>query len=207
VLANALGGSFCPGGEVGWILRNPEIYASGYRINANREYIPGLETSFVSTTPGIETYERPALNQQNLISDGLEPGDITKYNALPWQGDFNECNSQDIDVSYEEWNQTYPDDPDTKVTTSVLWWPAHRPVQAQIQLPTPPGADPNFTWVQWARGIPRTNAGNLKMVTAWKDLGFIFNIGTNAQPNFVEVERNDKALGGQTTVQGCDSDD
>ena len=203
VLANALGGAFCPGGEVGWILRNPDIYVEGYRIQANREYIPGLQTSYVSTTPGVEYYERPQLSQQNAISDGLEPGDVTKYNSTPWQSDFNECSNQDIDVSYQEWNQTYPDDPNAKATTNVLWWPAHRPDQVQIQLATPPGAKEQFRWVNWARGIPQGYVGDLKMVTAWKDLGFIFNIGDDASANFVEVERNDKALGGAPTEQGC----
>ena len=36
VLSNALGGAFCPGGEVGWILRNPSIYREPYRIKADR---------------------------------------------------------------------------------------------------------------------------------------------------------------------------
>src|ERR1044072_353610 len=31
-LAGGLGGSFCPGAEAGWIMRNPAIYASAYRI-------------------------------------------------------------------------------------------------------------------------------------------------------------------------------
>ncbi|HWA61125.1 MAG TPA: LodA/GoxA family CTQ-dependent oxidase, partial [Caulobacteraceae bacterium] len=30
VLANVLGGAFCPGGEVGWIMRNPSIYWDEY---------------------------------------------------------------------------------------------------------------------------------------------------------------------------------
>ena len=33
VLGNVLGGSFCPGGEVGWIVRNPAVYSEPYRIN------------------------------------------------------------------------------------------------------------------------------------------------------------------------------
>ena len=36
VLANALGGAFCPGGEVNWIMRNPSIYWAPYRVKADR---------------------------------------------------------------------------------------------------------------------------------------------------------------------------
>jgi hypothetical protein len=46
----------------------------------------------------------------------------------------------------------------------------------------------------WSQGIPQTNAGDLKMVTAWKDLGFVLNVPVNGSPNFVQVERNDQNL-------------
>ena len=206
VLTNALGGAFCPGGEVGWILRDPAIYSGPYRIHANRAYVPGLETSLVSTTPGVEIYERPALHQLNKISAGLEPGDVTKYNALPWQGDFNECTTQPINVTYEEWNVTYPDDPNTQVTNETLWWPAHRPLQVQVLTVNPenPKQPTGSTYMQWARGIPETNAGNLKMATAWKDLGFVVNVSPSGDPeNYIEVQRNDQALGGPATYAGC----
>jgi len=52
----------------------------------------------------------------------------------------------------------------------------------------------NPTPVAWAQGIPQGHAGDLKMVTAWKDLGFIMNEGTDDNPNFVQVERNDQNL-------------
>ncbi len=216
VLANALGGSFCPGGEVGWIMRNPAIYAASYRINANLDYTPSMEASLVATTPGVTLYERQPLSYPTScaggctpnnagLSAGLEPGDVTKYNALPWQGDFNECSTQPIDVTYEEWAVTYPEDPDAKVTNKTLWWPAHRPLQVQIQLPPEkPGGQPGSTYVQWTRGIPADPAGDLKMVSAWKDLGFIINVSkSGSPPNYVQVDRNDAALGGQTTLQGC----
>jgi hypothetical protein len=32
------------------------------------------------------------------------------------------------------------------------------------------------------------------MVTNWKDLGFILNIGPGDKPKFVEIERNDQAI-------------
>ncbi len=36
VLSNVLGGAFCPGGELRWVMRNPSIYRAPYRINADR---------------------------------------------------------------------------------------------------------------------------------------------------------------------------
>jgi hypothetical protein len=38
-----------------------------------------------------------------------------------------------------------------------------------------PDADPKnpYIWVDWSRGVPQTKAGDLKMVTEWRRLGFV----------------------------------
>jgi hypothetical protein len=182
VLSNCLGGAFCPGGEAAWIMRNPGIYSEPYRIrhssyfslrNLNTWQPQPLSLGGSGQSPG----------DPGSMAVGLEPGDITKYSGVPWQSDFNECSTQDIDITYEKWNNIYPQsvgDPVIDVTQTTYWWPAHRPVIVNNQ--------------PWSLGIPQTNAGDLKMVTAWKDLGFIMNTGTADTPNFVQVERNDQNL-------------
>lgn len=49
----------------------------------------------------------------------------------------------------------------------TLWWPAHRPMQVYYPVGT------GFQFRNWARGIPQTLAGDLKMVTEWSKLGFM----------------------------------
>jgi hypothetical protein len=152
-LSGGLGGSFCPGGEASWIMRNPAIYAAAYRI-AHGSPSPGALSQPAALPGGA-----PA-NAADL-STGLEPGDITKYNAVPWQADFNECSNQNVDVTYAGWNQIEPDstgDPVAAVAQLTYWWPAHRPM-----------------WVNGAPWSPtaQNNAGDLEMVTAWAKLGFI----------------------------------
>jgi hypothetical protein len=172
VLSNLLGGSFCPGGEAAWIMRNPAIYAGPYRINQRKDYTPGS----LSLTGNLSSAPDAVAD----LSAGLEPGDITKYDAVPWQADFNECSTQSIDITYEKWNTIEPDstgDPVKRIEQLTYWWPAHRPMKVQTQ---------DSGQVDWSRGIPLSNAGDLKMVTAWKDLGFI--------KDGVEVERNDQNL-------------
>jgi hypothetical protein len=184
VLWNTLGGSFCPGGEVCWIIRNPAIYAKPYRIK-QAPYAPG-SLSQPMVVSGADTASN--------LSNGLEPGDLTKYGPLPWQSDFNECATQPIDVTYEEWVNTYPastgDTFKQQLEDGVFWWPAHRPME--IFLPdystNPPGPGKQ---VPWTRSLPQTNAGDLEMVTAWSTLGFIRNVGTADNPAFIETERND----------------
>lgn len=60
----ACGGGFFPGMEVGWVLRNPQIYAEAFRL-------------------------RHATSEDDPT--GVTPGDMTKRSALPWQADFLKC--------------------------------------------------------------------------------------------------------------------
>lgn len=199
VISNIIGGAFCPGGEVSWIMRNPAIYSKPYRIKADVRFIPGMDNSTSGTTPGVEAYYHP--NNLSLGSDyaqGLQPGDITKMSALPWQADFNECSSQDVNVSFQEWNKINPDNPKDpflqqyQETFTVLWWPSHRPMQVFKVVhdkngnPLMNGNSPVVNQVNWARGIPQTYEGDLKMVSYWSELGFVLEQGER----FLEQERN-----------------
>lgn len=153
VLGNALGGAFCPGGETSWIMRNPAIYALPYRINPATP-TPG-SLSQPAGVPGA-----PPDKVANLTK-GLEPGDITKYSGVPWQSDFNECSTQDVDITYRDWNSIDPDstgDPIQDRTRLTYWWPAHRPMFVNSQAWSP---------------TANTNAGDLQMVTIWPTLSFV----------------------------------
>ncbi len=171
VLGNVMGGSFCPGAEAAWIMRNPNIYAGPYRIKPSASYVIG---GLTVPSAGTGTAGEPG------ISDGMEPGDVTKYSAQPWQSDFNECTSQDIDVTYENWNVLYPSstgDPMLQWSWTTYWWPAHRPVKVN-----------NQPWSPTAQN----NAGDLAMVTTWSSLSFVAKnpdaTVENLDPAFVMVE-------------------
>jgi len=187
VLSNVLGGAFCPGGEAAWIMRNPAIYAEAFRIKQSPYF----------SLSALQTWQPQPLSTAGIPPDppdagsmqiGLEPGDITKYSGVPWQSDFNECSVQDIDITYEKWNEIYPQsvgDPVIDRTQTTYWWPAHRPMEVTALINGKPA---NMVWSQ---GIPQTHAGDLKMVTAWKFLGFIMN---TPKYGFIQVERNDKDI-------------
>ncbi|KVD74394.1 hypothetical protein WS62_04975 [Burkholderia sp. ABCPW 14] len=184
VLSNVLGGAFCPGGEAGWIMRNPAIYWEPYRIKADRS-LSDFAVSAAQQNTGIGGIEadytfnvdRP-LSQDSDFAKGLQPGDITKYSALPWQADFNECTTNKIDVTYADWNVNYPDSENddelrrNTQTWATLWWPAHRPLQYWERSAA--GEENHaYAWTNWSGGVPQTLAGDLKMVTEWARLGFI----------------------------------
>jgi hypothetical protein len=183
-LGNMLGGAFCPGAEVCWILRNPAIYAEAYRLHHSKKITPG-GLSQPAVVAGAATSAD--------VATGLEPGDITKYDALPWQADFNECSTQDIDVTYEQWNNIQPGstgDPVVPGVQTTYWWPAHRPMRV-FQWPT-------FGSTTWSP-TPQNHSGDLQMVTAWSSLGFVLK--TNAAvdsglPDFADVPSGDSTVFG-----------
>lgn len=185
VLSNILGGAFCPGGEIGWVMRNPAVYAEPYRLKADAEFFNFRQTAGQANAnrgsvpeSDYASYVGDPLSQDSDFDGGLQPGDLTKYMALPWQADFNECSIQDINITYQEWNQIYPDsDGDSLMKREqqvwdTLWWPAHRPMQTW-EVASVSNGNPSYIWVDWSRGIPQTNAGDLRMVTDWWKLGFV----------------------------------
>lgn len=220
VLGNVLGGSFCPGGEIGWIARNPAIYCAPYRINSNTAFLPDPGSERAGGTgeffPASLSFPSDSSgNPGEDLSAGLEPGDLTKRSALPWQADYNECSTQPIDVTYEAWAVLYDSDgdpgvgpPRARATNITLWWPTHRPMQVfRLEDPHDDPVTGNYEQVDWARGIPQTNAGDLKMVSAWRDLGFLVGNSdaakANGAPAFYEVqERQQPSAGTQAPRPG-----
>jgi hypothetical protein len=184
VLMNVLGGAFCPGGEVGWLIRNASVYKEPYRLKADPDFFNFPQTAAQANYRGVPAQDYTSSVEINLSQDsnfeqGLQPGDFTKQMALPWQADFNECSTQPINITYEDWNSLFPDsenDPLLKRDQQVwdtLWWPAHRPLQANEVVGFDEQNNPQYQYLNWSRGIPQTNAGDLKMVTEWSRLGFI----------------------------------
>ncbi len=161
-LGSVLGGAFCPGAEASWIMRNPAIYAAPFRIR-HQAPLHGKTSDLTLQGALSQPAGVPGTPPANVASlqNGLEPGDITKYDAVPWQCDFNQCSIQDIDITYRDWNSSYPEstgDPVQLVNTLTFWWPAHRPWMVNGTLWSP---------------TTQTNAGNLQMVTAWANLSFV----------------------------------
>ncbi|GAA3818494.1 LodA/GoxA family CTQ-dependent oxidase [Sphaerisporangium flaviroseum] len=152
-LDNCVGGAFSPGIEMTWICRNPKLYAEPYRIRRKA---------------GV----RPPLSLGQDLDLGLEPGDLSKYMAVPWQADFNECSQQQIGDRF------------------VWWWPVQRPDFVFVQE-----AD-GVRQVPWVGTDGDQNADDyvrfaddLDMVAHWSGLGFVVNKGTGEDPLFLEVER------------------
>jgi len=130
-------------------------------------FYPGIEMTFVSDEEG--TYRGSF-----RLSYKYQPGDITRYMAMPWQADFFECNTH--------------------------WWPAQRPdnIVTEEAFNEAKKLLENYSYKQdsknfidprtvyasamadrpyWARGVsddPDDNiTGDNNMVKYWHEMGFI----------------------------------
>ncbi len=139
-------------------------------------FYPGIEITYISTYPDTWS-DLCRLNQKNF-----EPGDITRWMALPWQADFSECNTN--------------------------WWPAARPDNvvpeaeyAQILATYNEALEGSLEAALanrplWVRGIPTVSpALDNAMIHAWKDFGFIVpkvypREGPGAQKVYIETDRS-----------------
>jgi L-lysine epsilon oxidase C-terminal domain len=164
VLENCVGGTLSPGIEMGWIARDPAIYAEPFRI---RPRLPTPEPLSLGFDP----------------ASGLELGDLTRYMAVPWQADFNDCSTE-------------------KIRGRILWWwPAQRPIF--VHLPAEGRADDasipagglgsQLPWIG-SDDDPTAHdyfafADHLEMVRNWDKLGFVLDVGKPGDPRFVEVAR------------------
>ncbi len=164
VISNILGGAFCPGAEIGWVMRNPSVWVEPDRLKADPDFYNFGQTPAQASRGSLPDsdyafYAGEALSQTNDFQAGLQPGDLTKYMSVPWQADFNECSTQTIDVTYEQFNQIFPDsDNDERVTREqrvweTLWWPAHRPMQTYEEVV--PGDSSSINWRGWSEPIYR----------------------------------------------------
>lgn len=185
VLSNLLGGAFCPGAELSWIIRTLSLWREPYRIKADAGFYSFAQSPAQANTNSgtIPEYDYAAYGGNDLSFDtdfdtGMQPGDLTKYSGIPWQSDFNECSTQMIDVTYEMWNKIYPASETNSLMAreqrvwETLWWPAHRPMQTNEVVSVTDG-QPNIKWLDWTPGVPQTKAGDLKMVTEWWRLSFV----------------------------------
>jgi len=190
-VANCVGGPFSPGIEVTWSVRNPKLYSAPYRIKHRRNG-PALYAKY-GLDPGRDECE----------GGGLEPGDLTKRMAVPWQADFFDCSDEPITFLDPNSNDTNPLPPPP--VYDAYWWPPQSPQQVISGALRPEdqaqdmklGQQNNASYlagsqVPYTRGV--TNF--MQMITAWRYLGFVVNQNRTPDgdryPYFVETERDYK---------------
>ncbi len=121
VLYNCVGGDFGPGLEMTFIVKDPELYQANWRqTGAGPFRIRGqaLDYSKVQASqPFLDMGYVPFHPAPGgVIAAPLQPGDVSKFMAVPWHTDFNAC-------------ATHNPAPNPRSLKTLYWaWPAQRPV-------------------------------------------------------------------------------
>jgi hypothetical protein len=105
---NCLGGRFSPGIDLTFVMREPAIYIQPWQSSGSgpfRVHAKRLDYT-LATVP-----DKPLLTAgyvpRHVEADGLEPGDLSKFMAIPWHTDYNSC-------------ATHPPSPNTDGKSLVL---------------------------------------------------------------------------------------
>jgi hypothetical protein len=110
-LSFCLADAFHPGAELTWPLRHPSMYSEPFRIRHRPADQPEPDYGAQLTQAIVLRPNGP------LYAQG--PGDLTRWMALPWQGDTAYCRSG-YDIDYDPYLPTF--------------WPARVPNQVLTQL-------------------------------------------------------------------------
>jgi hypothetical protein len=119
---------------------------------------PGIEAGGIPNSISITTLA--FAEAFRLDHSSVQPGDVTKGMARPWQGDFMLCGGPESDAQNDQ----------------LSWWPAARPIGVY------PIDDPANKRV-WTKGVASSMQD---MVNNWHQLGFIVDKGVGKP---VETEK------------------
>jgi hypothetical protein len=167
----ASGGAFFPGIEVGWLIRQPWVFAAPFRI---KHGVPSR-------------YRGDSKEADTTVGAGF----FSRQMALPWLADFLQCMHEDVVSDDGQGHQ---------VTSSWGWWPSQRPdsVTGPAGEPVPwhrcsgPDGVPK-PWPEAGTGRPNSDRDQNtpsygEMLLNWYKFGFIMPIG---EGKFGETERAD----------------
>lgn len=190
-LINCLGGRFSPGIDLTFPVRLPETWEKEWKIHGPfrirqkdldysqlpSEGLPFLSEGFVPGRSG---------------GQGMEPGDHSKFLAIPWHTDYNSC-------------ATHEPDPNVRVDTTLYWsWPAQRPVAVNVATDTGDGSGsgrhggPPLPGQQWSLRGPGTHSEDYSKTGRFQYIEDIIlnwsKIGTIIQRTQIEKQENQDAI-------------
>lgn len=115
-LMNCLGGRFSPGIDLTFVVRDADLYVKNWSTSGTGPFrIKPMPLDYVNADKN-----QPLLTEGYIPchtgNNGLEPGDLSKFMAIPWHTDYNSC-------------ATHLPSPNPATNNTLFWsWPAQRPV-------------------------------------------------------------------------------
>lgn len=165
---NCLGGRFSPGIDMTFIVRQPGMYILDWReTGAGPFRVKPKKIDYSAIQPS-----QPVLGEgwipEHSAPTGLEPGDTSKFMALPWHTDYNSC-------------ATHNTNPNPKNSTTLYWsWPAQRPVAVYVAADVHGDTLPEQRYSVRGVGTESLDKGKqgryqerINIVTQWPKIGVV----------------------------------
>jgi hypothetical protein len=186
-IESASGGAFFPGIEVGWLIREPSLFAAPFRIKdgAASPYLGDVDESRTRVGAGF----------------------FSRQMAVPWLADFLQCKGEFHPEGSDADSSDATEDATDDSTHRWGWWPSQRPDlvvgPGGQRVPWHRASGPDGTPTDWPdSGGPekppkRDNhtPSYREMINNWWKFGFVEAVGTTdpitSWSQYAEAERAD----------------
>lgn len=188
VLQNCLGGRFSPGIDLTFVVRDPDLYIKDWQASSGPFRIKPAPLDYTSLREG-QPFLSGGYIPLHTGNAGIEPGDLSKFMAIPWHTDYNSC-------------ATHPATANPQANDTLFWsWPAQRPVAVYPAALNPAGQAPAKQL--WSVRGPGTSSpypqnwgryqDRIDMLTNWHRIGVVvqgsaIDGGTFGADVYLEVE-------------------
>ena len=174
-MSNCLGGRYVPGIEVSYTIMEKDIYIQDWQTTGagpfRIKHYPLSYTGLQKTTPYLSSGWIPLHN----MTDGLQPGDVSKFMAIPWQTDYNSCSIHATAINTDGVNES------NGAETTLYWsWPSQRPDAVYVAEEVINNVLPQQKWSIRGPGTYAVNPASaatfqdpLQSVTDWDKIGII----------------------------------
>lgn len=179
-LSNCLGGRYVPGIEVSYTVQSPEIYITDWKKSGSGPFrIKHLPLDYSKAKPNVPFLTSGWIPLHGM-TDGLQPGDMSKFMAIPWQTDYNSCSIHQTLINTDGVNES------NGAATTLYWsWPSQRPDAVYVAEEVVNNVLPKQRWSIRGPGTYAINPASaatfqdpLDSVKDWHKIGIIIQ-GTN----------------------------
>jgi hypothetical protein len=188
-LSNCLGGRYVPGIEVSYPVRQPDMYHTDWRASGSGPFrVKHKPLDYGASRPGTPFLSGGWIPLHGM-TDGLEPGDMSKFMSVPWQTDYNSCSIHQTSVNTSGANTA------TGSPLTLYWsWPSQRPDAVYPASEVVGGVLPDRVWSIRGPGTLTTDAKSaatfqkaLQSVMQWDRIGVVLQ-GTAITPGHYPAE-------------------
>lgn len=121
-LSNCLGGRYVPGIEISYTIRQLDIYITDWKTSGAGPFRIKYRVLDYANAKKDTPFLSGGWIPLHGMTDGLEPGDLSKFMAIPWQTDYNSCSIHQTNINTAGKNTS------TGNPTTLYWsWPSQRP--------------------------------------------------------------------------------